>query len=221
MISGVAKKAHCYSVRVLGCNNNAPWSIIIDGLNHVADKITSSNPRRPSIISMSLSGFWAASVNKTLVDILNKGIPIVAAAGNNRYDACYLSPAGTPGVITVAASAHLQLLSDDVYYYTNGGPCVDIFAPGYIIQGADCNCKEYCSPSCIQTLSGTSGGAAIVSGVIAIHLQKQPNLTPAQIKQKLIQECSKNKLNYRYLEPNLRSSTPNCLVNVNGKLDIQ
>ena len=221
MISGVAKKAHCYSVRVLGCDNSAPWTTIINGLNHAANKITSSKPRRPSIISLSLSGNWAASVNKTLVDILNKGIPIVAAAGNSRYNACYISPAGTPGVITVAASAHLQLLSDDVYYYTNSGPCVDIFAPGYVVQGADCTCKEYCSPSCIQTLTGTSAGAPIVSGVIALHLQKQPNLTPAQIRQKLIQECSKDKLNYRYLEPSLRSSTPNCLVNVNSKLDIQ
>ena len=76
---------------------------------------------------MSLSGIWAESVNKTVVEILNKGIPIVAAAGNNRYDACYISPAGTPRVITVAASAYLELLSDDVYYYTNGGPCVDIY----------------------------------------------------------------------------------------------
>ena len=209
-------------MRVLGCNSRAPWSIIIDGLNHAANKITSSNPRRPSIISMSLSGIWAESVNRTVVEILNKGIPIVAAAGNNRYDACYISPAGTPRVITVAASAYLELLSDDVYYYTNSGPCVDIFAPGYIVQGADCTCKEKCSQKCITTFTGTSAGAPIVSGVIAMYLQKQPNLTLAQVRQKLIQECSKDKLNYRYLESSLRSSTPNCLVNayVNSKLDI-
>ncbi|XP_041379535.1 LOW QUALITY PROTEIN: proteinase R-like, partial [Gigantopelta aegis] len=52
---GVAKKANCYSVRVLGCTGRAPWSIVIDGLNYVATNITNKNPHRPTIISMSLS----------------------------------------------------------------------------------------------------------------------------------------------------------------------
>ena len=212
-ISGVAKKATCYSVRVLGCNNRAPWSAIIAGLNHAATKITSSNPRRPSIISMSLGGSNSSAVNKILVDIINKGIPIVAAAGNERSDACLKTPASTSEVITVGGTGQ----SDDVYYFTNGGSCVDILAPGNMIQGADYTCNRC---SCSKIYSGTSMSAAIVSGVIAIHLQKQPNLTPAQIKQKLTQLCSKDKVNYRFLEPSLRSSTPNCLVNVNCKLDI-
>ena len=212
-ISGVAKKATCYSVRVLGCNNRAPWSAIIAGLNHAASKIVSSNPRRPSVISMSLGGGYSSSVDTVLKNVLYKSIPIVAAAGNDEDDACLKTPASTSGVITVGGTGQ----GDDVYYFTNGGSCVDILAPGNMIQGADYTCNRC---SCSKIYSGTSMSAAIVSGVIAIHLQKQPNLTPAQIKQKLTQLCSKDKVNYRFLEPSLRSSTPNCLVNVNCKLDI-
>ena len=173
----------------------------------------SSNPRRPSIISMSLGGGYTSSVDTVLKNVLNKSIPIVAAAGNDEGDACLKTPASTPGVITVGGTAK----GDDVYYYTNGGSCVDILAPGDIIQGADHTCNQC---SCIKTLSGTSMSTPIVSGVIAIHLQKQSNLTPAEITQKLIQESLKNKLNYRYLPVKLRLTTANRLLYVNSKFDI-
>ena len=47
---GVAKKANCYSVRVLNCWGSAPVSVIVDGLNFAATNITNINPHRPAII---------------------------------------------------------------------------------------------------------------------------------------------------------------------------
>ena len=132
------KKANCYSVRVLSCLGPAPWSVIVDGLNFAATNITNKNPRRPVIISMSLGGGQTDLVNNMSSNIINNGIPIVAAAGNDRDDACDYSPASTPEVITVAGSA----LGDDVYYSTNGGSCVDIFAPGSNVIAADHSCSR-------------------------------------------------------------------------------
>ena len=205
---GVAKKANCYSVRVLKCSGPTPWSIIIDGLNFVASNITNSNPRRPAIISMSLSGGTTISVNNVSSNIVNMGIPIIAAAGNYESNACYRSPASAPGVITVAGSAN----GDDVYYRTNGGVCVDIFAPGQNIMGADYICNE-----CLKPLSGTSMATPLVSGAIALYLQKEPLLTPSEIKQKLIDDCLKNVLNYCNLRYWVRNTTPNRLLHIPSK----
>ena len=207
---GVAKKAHCYSLRVLDCSGRAPWSVIIDGLNSAAANITTQNLLRPAIISMSLIGSYTSSVNVVSSNIVNMGIPIVAAAGNNRKNACNRSPASVPEVITVAGSSQ----GDDVYFYTNGGSCVDIFAPGSNVIAADYSCSEC---ACKKALSGTSMATPLVSGTIALYLQRQPLLTPSQIKQKLTEDCLKYTLDYSYLRYRLRSTTTNCLLHINSK----
>ena len=159
---------------------------------------------------MSLGGPFNHLLNNMSSNIVNVGIPIVAAAGNNGGDACYRSPASAPGVITVASSAR----GDDVSSFTNGGSCVDIFAPGSSVIGADYNCSGC---SCTRTISGTSMATPLVSGTIALYLQRQPLLTPSQIKQKLTEDCLKDVLNYRYLRYSLRNTTTNCLLYINSK----
>ena len=205
---GVAKKANCYSVRVLNNWGRAPWSIVIDGLNSAATYIISKNPRRPAIISMSFRGPNAHSVNTVSSNIISKGIPIVAAAGNKKDDACNYSPACVPEVITVAGSTK----GDGVYHHTSGGSCVDLFAPAFKVMGADYICNE-----CKKTLSGTSMATALVSGAIALYLQEQPLLTPSQIKQNLTEDCLKNVLKFHGLNYWIKNTSPNCLLHINSK----
>ena len=205
---GVAKKANCYSVRVLNCSGLAPWSVIIDGLNSAATNITNKNPRRPAIISMSLGGPYTISVNNVSSNIVNMGIPIIAAAHNFGADACDYSPASAPGVITIASSAQGDYASS----FTNSGPCVNIFAPGSDVIAADYKCN-----GCTITQSGTSMSTPLVSGVVALYLQEQPHLTPFEIEQKLTEDCLKNVLDYTYLQDSLRNTTPNCLLHITSK----
>ncbi|XP_041346666.1 alkaline serine exoprotease A-like [Gigantopelta aegis] len=115
-----------------------------------------------------------ANFNVVSSNIVNMGIPIVAAAGNNRGNACNYSPASAPGVITVAGSAR----GDGVYYYTNGGSCVNIFAPGSDVIGADYSCSEYTSVEPPPTLTSSTTFTTSASSAFASSLSGGGIVTP-------------------------------------------
>ena len=206
--SGSAPKAHVYSVRVLNCENFGPWSVVIDGINYAVQQIKASG--RPSVISMSLAGGTFQAMDDAISSAHSMGITVVVAAGNDRGDACHNSPARSTHAITVGGTAQ----GDKIYTATNGGACVDILAPGQSVSGADYSCN-----TCSTLKSGTSMSTPIVSGVVAGLFEKQPLLTPNQVKNRLIQDSLKS-LIVNFIDFDvvaLRTSTPNRLLNVIGK----
>ena len=104
---------------------------------------------------------------------------------------------------------------------TNWGRCVDIFAPGQDIESAGrcgCNvlavskCNQMCDRVCV--MSGTSMATSIVAGAAAILLSADMSLTPEQVKQKLIDDSTKNRIDMRDIRPTSRTVTPNRLLYV-------
>ena len=59
-----------------------------------------------------------------------QGVTVVAASGNNAYNAKYYSPANVEGVITVGAIDK----AGNPAYFSNFGDCVDFVAPGVQIE---------------------------------------------------------------------------------------
>lgn len=206
---GAAKKATVYSVRVLDCSNRGPWSTTLEGLDYVMRVIPER--ARPAVVSMSLSGSFTQSVNDAVQALYSSGVPVVVAAGNGRTDACSETPASAPDVITVAGSAN----NDGLYFATNYGSCVDIFAPGDRILGADYLCSD-----CSQFLSGTSFSAPIVSGAIAILLQRKPRLTPSGIFSELQSLSVTNVLDFSVIPSNFRAITPNRALAIPGEFSV-
>ena len=203
---GVAKKATLYSVRVLDCTNGAPWSVVLDGMEHAMQKI--AERKRPAIVSMSLSGRYIRVINEAVKILHSIGIPVVVAAGNNGLDACRYSPASAPNAITVGASAD----GDELPYFTNYGSCVDIFAPGADILGASHRCSN-----CSRISDGTSFACPLVSGAAAILLQQQPLLTPDEIFNRLVLLSTNNTLNFSTIPPYYQELTPNRALYIPGK----
>jgi subtilisin family serine protease len=74
----------------------------------------------------------------------------VVAAGNDMGDACSKSPASAASAITVGSTAYVSN-SDSVSWFSNYGPCLDIWAPGQSITSAWKN-----SDTAVNTISGTS-----------------------------------------------------------------
>ena len=206
---GTAKKASVYSVRVLNCNNAAPWTVVLDGIDRVSQIVEQT--KRPSVVSMSLGGDFYRTVNEAVASLVTQGVHVVVAAGNGGRDSCSRSPASSSSVITVGGSRN----GDGFYLVGSGsnfGPCVDIFAPGEGILAADWTCYN-----CCKVLSGTSMATPIVSGVVAVHLSKQPMTTPRDMKEKLINESLSGVLTFDGVPSTFHTSTPNKLLNVQGE----
>ncbi|MGW4029696.1 type VII secretion-associated serine protease mycosin [Streptomyces sp. NPDC004838] len=107
---------------------------------------------------------------------LAKGVTVVASAGNGGEKGDHISyPAAYPGVIAVTAVdrfGNRAPFSTRRWYATVSAPGVDVVIPepdGKYYQGW-----------------GTSIAAAFVSGAVALVRSAHPGLTPAQIKQLLI-----------------------------------
>ncbi|MDP8234514.1 MAG: S8 family serine peptidase [Candidatus Saelkia tenebricola] len=136
------------------------------------------------VINMSLGGpYFSQSVQTAVRKAHEKGIVLVAAAGNDRSSLKYI-PAGYDEVIGVTATDR----GDE--------PCY-VFSPLLPTKGTNYNPsgKEYYSVAApgvdiYSTLSGDSYGymdgtsmaAAFVSGIAALLISKNPELTPDEVK---------------------------------------
>lgn len=109
-----------------------------------------------------------------------KGIVIVFAAGNGRQNNV-LNESGISEVISVGATDKYNKIS----WYSNYGKNLDIVAPGgnYIgLPTLDSINGKYFKQLKPNTFMGTSASAALVSGFIALMLEKNDTLTRAKIE---------------------------------------
>jgi subtilisin family serine protease len=101
----------------------------------------------------------------------DKGIVLVAAAGNAGPKSPPLFPGAFPFVIAVTATD----VDDKLFTTANRGKYISVSAPGVdvLVPAPE---GEY------QMTTGTSVAAAEVSGIVALLLERNPKLTPADIR---------------------------------------
>lgn len=170
---GVAPLATVYAVKVLGDYGVNPWDWTYGGVDWLI-----LNKQFPAVASMSLGSPMRVAALKPAMDALvNSGITVVVAAGNDNKDACGHSPAWVPSVITVGATT----ASDAKSSFSNFGPCTDIWAPGSNIMstGFRSDTEKY-------ALSGTSMACPFVSGGAALLLEKNPDWSPAKLREHMM-----------------------------------
>jgi subtilisin family serine protease len=144
-------------------------SFAIDkGLQWAAD----NNAR---IVNMSFAGPSDPILARLLAAAYAKGIVLIAAAGNGGPQSAPLYPAADPNVIAVTATDN----AEHVFAQANRGRYIAVAAPGVDILAL--------APGDAYALtSGTSIAAAHVSGIAALLLERNPALTPGDVRSILI-----------------------------------
>lgn len=210
---GVAKKADIVAVKVLRSNGSGTMSDVVKGVEYAANAHVKASKEskkgfKGSTANMSLGGGKSPALDLAVNAAVSAGIHFAVAAGNDNADACNYSPAAAEKAVTVGAST----LSDSRAYFSNYGKCVDIFGPGLNILSTYIG-----SETATATLSGTSMASPHVAGLLTYYLSLYPDsssefasgkggLTPAQLKKKIIDYSTKNKLS------DIPEDTPNYLI---------
>ena len=169
-LMGTAPSAHLLAIRAFGAQKSGAESntfVILKSLNYALSK-------NAQIINMSFAGPHDPAMERGLAAAAAKGIVLVAAAGNAGAKSPPLYPAADRNVIAVSATDQ----SDKLFPQSNRGGYVAIAAPGVDILSPAPDGKY-------QVSSGTSLSAAFVSGVAALMIARNPDISAADIRSTL------------------------------------
>jgi subtilisin family serine protease len=162
---GVAKQVELVGVKVLDDQGSGTTEQIIDGIDWVAEKASG-----PSVANMSLGGSKDPALDEAATSLVESGVFLAVAAGNEAQDAANVSPASAEGVFTTAASDS----DDSSASFTNYGSVVEGYAPGVDIVST-------VPGGGTETMSGTSMASPHVAGVGALYLEANPSAAPDEV----------------------------------------
>jgi subtilisin family serine protease len=166
-LMGIAPAARIYAVHAFSSGTASAESTtfsILKGLEWASDKGV-------RVINMSFAGPRDPSIERALKSAHDRGIVLIAAAGNAGPKSPPLFPGADPNVIAVTATD----VNDKLFTGANRGKYVAVAAPGVdILVPAPEN--SY------QLTTGTSVASAEVSGVAALLIERNPNLRPEDVR---------------------------------------
>jgi serine protease AprX len=210
--TGVAPSANVIDVRVISGTGGTTMSTLIAGMQWVLAHRAEYNIRVVNISAGApITTTYRDDPLATAVEVLVfAGLTVVVSAGNEGPGASTItSPGSDPFVITVGGvddNGTATLTDDGIASWSSRGPTSidgfakpDLVAPGRrivslrspgstldqefpdrVVSGLDPAVPEY------FRLSGTSMAAPVVAGVAALMLERNPALTPAQVKARLV-----------------------------------
>ena len=164
---GIAPAARLLAVHAFSTSVATPESTTFNILKGI-DWAVNQGVR---VINMSFAGPNDPSLERALKAAYDKNIVLIAAAGNAGPKSPPLYPGADPNVIAVTATD----VDDKLFPGANRGKYVSVSAPGVdILVPAPENTY--------QITTGTSVAAAQVSGIVALLLERNPKLTPADVR---------------------------------------
>ena len=217
-IAGVTWQSKLMSLKVLNDRGEGRLNDVVRAVDYAVNN-------GADIINLSFTSFgYSESLREALERAYQKGVIVVAAAGNEQfggtgvnldkkpiYPACYRGKNGEDLVLGVAATDALDQKTD---FSGFGSKCVDLTAPGIsffstIIKGGNLKNKnkEYDG-----YWSGTSMAAALVSGTISLVLQSNPELSSRQVLDIVLGTCD----NITQLNPQYKNQLGYGRINANS-----
>jgi subtilisin family serine protease len=183
-IAGVNWQVEIMPLKFIGRGGFGSTKDAIEAINYVIQR------KRDGVNVRVISASWGSrQKSKALEDVIRRageeGILFVAAAGNNGEDADrfphYPSNYDLPNVLSVAAMTRADQLAGFSNY---GAKTVHLAAPGAEILSTWLG-------DGFEEHSGTSMATPVVSGVAALVLSVEPNLSVAELRQRLMDSADK------------------------------
>lgn len=182
---GMAPGCHIIGVKILDAKGNGSIPNLIKGTQWVLENKIKYGIR---IVNISIGMFPRVGAQlkneiiQSVEQLWDEGIVVVAAAGNNGPRPGTITyPGISRKVITVGTIQEMQVQKS----YSGRGPtpfCImkpEVIAPGFQVISCRNEKQGYCKKS------GTSMATPVVAGAICCLLEKEPYLTPAQVKMRL------------------------------------
>jgi subtilisin family serine protease len=164
---GTAPRASLLTVRAFSSTENSAQGTtfnILKGLDWAANE-------GARVVNMSFAGPSDPRLRDALAAAYKKGMVLIAAAGNAGPNSPPLYPGADPNVIAVTATDSRDAIfagANRGNYVAVAAPGVDVFAPA--------------PDGTYQLTTGTSVAAAEVSGIAALLIERNPALTPADVR---------------------------------------
>lgn len=204
--SGPATEAGVIGVKVLDKSGAGSMSTIVSGIDWCIDH---KEEHQIDVISLSLGApAYASDCNDPLIQMVEKawdeGMVVCVAAGNFGPEKRTIgSPGNSSKVVTVGAMDDkntVDRLDDEVASFSSRGPaCGEEAKPDLLVPGVDIISLKPRRSRLDKTfkanqvnegyvsLSGTSMATPICAGVAAIILQANPEYSPDDVKEHLLQ----------------------------------
>jgi thermitase len=173
-VAGLGYDCAIMNGKVLGDTGSGSYSGIASGIIWAADN-------GAKVINMSLGGTSSSSTLQQAVDYAwNKGVVVVAAAGNSNTSAMFY-PAAYTNCIAVAATDQ----NDARASFSNYGNWVDVAAPGVSIYSTLPNHRNSIGGMSYGSLNGTSMSSPLVAGLVGLVWSTSYGTTNVQVRDRV------------------------------------
>lgn len=192
---GIANYCKLVNVKIGSKTHTATLIEVGMAIDAIMERVT-SNPLVTRIVNMSWGVARSSWLDSKVQSLLDAGVTVICAAGNDGISVEDISPAGLDSVITVGSidkydipSGFNNISPSDQNITTGHGLSLDIFAPGECVLAADASNNGY------GIVSGTSFSAPLVAGVgITLAALHEGLMAYAQLKQLILDTATKDAL---------------------------
>ncbi|MBN2860903.1 MAG: S8 family serine peptidase, partial [Sphaerochaetaceae bacterium] len=191
-VAGMAYGVTLLPIKALGDDGSGYSSDVAEAIEYAVEA-------GAQVINMSLGGDFSQAIADAAAYAVDQGSIIVASTGNEN-EGTILYPAAYEGVIAVGATGY----SDERAPYSNYGEGIDVVAPGgdllttFLVDGygeypagiyQEVDTPDDEDSAAFYGYQGTSMAAPHVSALAALLLSRNPNLTGAQVYDRITSQA--------------------------------